>query len=376
MWTWKHPDWPNYSYDASIFTELVESFYLAAERLTGRIEGMSDANQTDTIVDLMLSEAITTNAIEGENLDRDSVRSSLLKLIGIESSSPTNPDDKASGAAALMVDVRRNWGQPLTHDLLGRWQTMACPATRTSLALRGAYRVDAMQIVSGPYGRVKVHYEAPPASTLPEEMDHFLNWYNQTNPSSQHDRGLPGPIRSAIAHLWFETIHPFDDGNGRVGRAIADHALSQALGRPTLACLASAINEDRKSYYAELERASKGNLNIDVYLAYFTKMINKAQEIAREEVDFVLNKARFYDAFSSKLNSRQERAIARVYAEGRKGFIGGLSSKKYAVITKCSSATATRDLTDLVEMGAAVAHGAGRSRRYELVTLEASTPIG
>jgi len=376
MWTWKHPDWPNYSYDASLFTERVESFYLAAERLTGRIEGMSGANQTDTIVDLMLSEAITTNAIEGENLDRDSVRSSLLKLIGIESSSPANPDDKASGAAALMVDVRRNWNQPLTHDLLGRWQTMACPATRTSLALRGTYRVDAMQIVSGPYGRVKVHYEAPPASALPEEMDRFLDWYNQTDPSSQHGQGLPGPIRSAIAHLWFETIHPFDDGNGRVGRAIADHALSQALGRPTLACLASAINEDRKSYYAELERASKGDLNIDAYLDYFTKTINKAQDIARAEVDFVLSKARFYDAFADKLNARHERAIARVYAEGRKGFTGGLSAKNYAVITKCSPATATRDLTDLVDMGAAIAHGAGRSRRYELVTLEASTPIG
>ncbi len=373
MWIWQHSDWPNFDYDASAFSERVEAFYRAAERLSGRIEGMASNYQSDAIVDLMLSEAITTSAIEGETLDRDSVRSSLLNLIGIEAASP-NSDEKAAGAAALMVDVREKWQKPLDHDLLGAWQTMACPEIRTSLALRGAYRGDVMQIVSGPIGNYRVHYEAPPAKAVQAEMDRFIDWYNHTDPLKSKGADLPGPIRAAIAHLWFECIHPFDDGNGRVGRAIADHALSQALGRPTIACLATAINEDRKTYYDELGRASRGDLSINLFIDYFTSIINCAQDIAREEVDFVLNKARFYEAFADKISDRQGKVIARMFAEGRQGFEGGMSTKKYMVITKCAQATAARDLAALKEMGAMVSCGQGRSTRYEIAFPELQRP--
>ncbi|MCU7937235.1 MAG: DUF4172 domain-containing protein [Candidatus Thiodiazotropha sp. (ex Dulcina madagascariensis)] len=168
-------------------------------------------------VDLMLSEAITTSAIEGETLDRDSVRSLLLHLIGVEAASPDS-DEKAVGAAALMVDVREKWQKPLDHDLLGGWQTMACPEIRTSLALRGMYRGDAMQIVSGAIGNYRLHYEAPPANAVHAEMTRFIDWYNQSNPLISNSSALPGPVRAAIAHLWFESIHPFKDGNGRAAR--------------------------------------------------------------------------------------------------------------------------------------------------------------
>jgi Fic family protein len=182
----------------------------------------------------------------------------------------------------LLVDVRKHWQTPLTHELLGKWQSMAVPEQRNTSLLRGAYRNDPspMQIVSGPYGREKVHYEAPPAAQVPDEMAKLVNWYHQTRPLGG-DKAIPGIARAGIAHLWFEVIHPFDDGNGRVGRAIADHALSQSLGYPTTACLATAIEADKNSYYRQLEQASRGSLAIDGWLDYFADTVIKAQAIAR-----------------------------------------------------------------------------------------------
>jgi Fic family protein len=285
---------------------------------------------------------------------------------------PDNADQKAAGAASLLVDVRRNWQTSLTHDLLGKWQSMAVPEQRRTTILRGAYRNDPspMQIVSGPYGREKIHYEAPPAIHVPDEMAKFLDWYNQTSPLVR-DKTLPGTVRAGIAHLWFEVIHPFDDGNGRVGRAIADHALSQSLGYPTTACLATAIEGDKKTYYLQLEKASRGNLNVNAWLDYFADKVIKAQEIAREEVDFVLAKTRFYETYGDQLNDRQARMVARVFAGGRKGFEGGITTRKYEAITKCPNRTASRDLSDLVAKGVIIPlPGGGRTTRYELTIVK------
>ena len=249
---------------------------------------------------------------------------------------------------------------------------MAVPEQRCSSILRGAYRNDPspMQIVSGPYGREKVHYESPPATQVPDEMARLTDWYNQTRPLSG-DKSIHGIARAGIAHLWFEVIHPFDDGNGQVGRAIADHALSQSLGYPTTACLATAIEGDKKSYYLQLEKASRGSLDVNTWLDYFADMVIKAQEIAREEVDFVLAKTRFYEAYGDQLNDRQARMVSRVFAEGRKGFKGGITTKKYAAITKCPNRTASRDLSDLVAKGIIFRlPGGGRTTRYELTIVE------
>jgi len=246
------------------------------------------------------------------------------------------------------------------------------PDQRYNLVMRGEYRNDpsAMQIVSGPYGRLTVHYEAPPAADVPDEMARFINWYNTSSPTPS-EQPLGALARAGMAHLWFEVIHPFDDGNGRVGRAIADHALSQSLGYPTTACLATAIACDRKSYYAALEHASCGKLDIDAWLDYFADRIIRAQEIAREEVDFVLGKARFYEAFADQLNPRQEQMVAWVFAQGRQGFEGGVTTKKYETITKCANRTASRDLSDLVAKGALTAlPGGGRTSRYALTKIE------
>ena len=373
-WIWQQPGWPDFRYDNRALNDRELEFRINSERLAGRFEALPMASQEDATIDLMLSEAIKTSAIEGEDLDRESVRSSLLSLITSDTL-PDNSDQKAAGAASLLVDVRKNWQISLTHDLLGKWQSMAVPEQRYTPILRGAYRNDPspMQIVSGPYGREKVHYEAPPATQVPDEMARLIDWYNQTIPLNK-DKKLPGIVRAGIAHLWFEVIHPFDDGNGRVGRAIADHALSKSLGYPTTACLATAIEGDKKTYYMQLEKASRGSLDVNTWLDYFADMVIKAQEIAREEVDFVLVKTRFYEAYGDQLNDRQTRMVFRVFAEGRKGFEGGITTKKYEAITKCPNRTASRDLSDLVAKGIIVPlPGGGRTTRYEL---NISEPVG
>jgi len=370
-WIWQQSDWPNFRYDKRALEERELQFRLNSERLAGSFDALPMASQKDAMIDLMLSEAIKTSAIEGEDLDRESVRLSLLSLITSDTLSD-NSDQKAAGAASLLVDVRKNWQTSLTHELLGKWQTMAVPEQRYTPVLRGAYRNDPspMQIVSGPYGREKVHYEAPPSAQVPEEMARFIDWYNTISPSKS-DRRMPGIARAGIAHLWFEVIHPFDDGNGRVGRAIADHALSQSLGYPTTACLATAIEGDKKSYYLQLEKASRGGLGVNIWLDYFADTIIKAQEIAREEVNFVLAKTRFYEAYGDQLNDRQARMVSRVFAEGRKGFEGGITTKKYEAITKCPNRTASRDLSDLVAKRILIPlPGGGRTTRYELTTVK------
>jgi Fic family protein len=372
-WIWQQPDWPDFRYDNRALNDRELEFRLNSERLAGSFDALPIASQEDATIDLMLSEAIKTSAIEGEDLDRESVRSSLLSLISSDTL-PDNSDQKAAGAALLLVDIRKNWQTPLTHDLLGKWQSMAVPEQRYTTILRGAYRNDPspMQIVSGPYGREKVHYEAPPATQVPDEMARLADWYNRTSPVSG-DKTIPGIARAGIAHLWFEVIHPFDDGNGRVGRAIADHALSQSLGYPTTACLATAIEADKKTYYLQLEKASRGNLHVNAWLDYFADRVIKAQKIAREEVDFVLAKTRFYEAYGDQLNDRQATMVSRVFAEGRKGFEGGITTKKYEVITKCPNRTASRDLSDLVAKGVIIPlPGGGRTTRYELTVAESA----
>ncbi|XOV90119.1 MAG: Fic family protein [Pseudomonadota bacterium] len=370
-WIWQQADWPVFRFDNRALSDRELEFRLNSERLAGSFDALPSASREDATVDLMLSEAIKTSAIEGENLDRASVRSSLLSLISSDTL-PDKSDLKAAGAALLLVDVRKNWQTPLTHELLGKWQSMAVPEQRYTFIQRGAYRNDPspMQIVSGPYGREKIHYQAPPATQVPDEMARLIDWYNQGSPLSK-DEPIPGIARAGIAHLWFEVIHPFDDGNGRVGRAIADHALSQSLGYPTTACLATAIEGNKKTYYLQLEKASRGSLNVDAWLDYFADTIIKAQEIAREEVDFVLAKTRFYEAYGGTLNDRQARMVSRVFAEGRKGFDGGITTKKYEAITGCPNRTASRDLSDLVAKGIIKPlPGGGRTSRYELTIVE------
>jgi Fic family protein len=266
----------------------------------------------------------------------------------------------------MMLDLYRNFIEPIDEATLFTWHTMLLEGNR-SIETIGAWRrhQDAMQIVSGPDYKRKVHFEAPPSKAVPAEMKAFFKWFNATAPKGKTP--LPAMVRAGIAHLYFESIHPFEDGNGRIGRAIAEKALAQSLGQPTLIALAYAIERKRKDYYAALERNNKDALEITDWLKYFARTVLEAQDITMRRVEFYLAKAKFYERFKDQLNARQDKVIARMFREGIDGFKGGLSAENYISITGTSRATATRDLQDLVEKRALTRTGSLRHTRYWLV---------
>jgi len=376
---WQHPDWPNFTYAGASIASALYSYAQEAGRIAGNVSELEPSLQSEAHIDLMVAEAIKSSAIEGERLDREDVRSSIKNHIGLSVPPTRVANPKAEGIAALMVSVRQSFQNPMDEATLFDWHSMVLPQGRDTLGRTfnvGAYRADAMEIVSGPIGYEQVHFTAPPAEQVPAEMRHFLDWYNRTSPyvvdSSAH---LPGPVRAAVAHLWLSSIHPFDDGNGRLCRALSEHALAQDLNRPPLLSLSSAIEADRKGYYRELHQASQCTLDISSWVEWFTIKVDQAQAQAVNQVEFVLGKSRFWNRFEGALNERQEKVVRKMFDAGVEGFKGGMSAKKYASITKCSKATATRDLTNLLHRGCfSKLPGVGRSTRYELATIEPVQP--
>ena len=263
-----------------------------------------------------------------------------------------------------MLAVRDEYASPLSDAMLFDWHlTLLAHDRRVML---GAWRTHAepMQVISGPIGKETVHFEAPPSEKMGEMMMSFINWFNATGP----DAKMPiqhAPIRSAIAHLYFETIHPFEDGNGRIGRAISEKALSQGLGRPVVLSLSRAIDGNKKAYYEALKTAQRTN-EITPWLIYFLDICLEAQSQAETQIRFTLEKARYFDRFKDNFNERQVMVLRRMMEDGPGTFEGGMSARKYVAITKTSKATATRDLSDLVEMQALIPSGGGRSVRYWL----------
>jgi Fic family protein len=266
------------------------------------------------------------------------------------------------GIARLIISLNQTFNNPITEQQLFDWHTMlfSDPNQRKGLEI-GHWRQDAepMQIVSGPLGHEVVHFEAPPSTQVPKDMAQFIEWFNSSRTQ------LSGIVRAAIAHLYFESIHPFEDGNGRIGRAIAEKALSQELGRPVLFSLSTAILANKKEYYSQLSKFSHYDLEITGWITYFANTVYQAQSIANNKIQFVFDKTKFWNRFQKLLNERQEKVIARMFEAGPTGFIGGINAAKYMSIAKCSKATATRDLAELVEYGCLIKlPGGGRSTRY------------
>jgi Fic family protein len=230
----------------------------------------------------------------------------------------------------------------------------------------GCWRTDSepMQIVSGHYGKWIIHYEAPPSKAVPKEMKRFVKWFNETAPGAAKEIKF-SPVRAAIAHLYFESIHPFEDGNGRIGRAIAEKALSQGFGYPVMLSLSQAMEANKKEYYAALNAASKSN-ELTAWIHYFVSVILNAQRDVESQINFIIKKTLFFDKFKDSLNARQLKVMKRMMQAGTKGFTGGMSAKKYMIIADTSKATATRDLQQLLAMQALKQIGSGRSVRYEL----------
>ena len=361
-WIWQRSDWPNFVFDEALHIAQTMSLLQQSSRIYGRLEALPAPYAAESIADTLISEAIKTSLIEGEHLDRASVRSSVKALVGItDASAPANLDPRAQGIATLLHEVMQQWSEPLTAKLLCEWQGMVVIPTHSNPVLSGMYRTSEEVIADSGYGG-KVVYEAVPGAAVETEMSRFIDWYNNSAAT---------PIKAAVAHLWFEAIHPFEDGNGRIGRAISDHAFSQSFGHPSITGISSAIAvsaASSKEYYSQLEAATTGDLHIDRWIGYFLALAKKALDHTQSILDFVVAKTRFYEKYSHVMNARQHQVIARMFKEGTDGFQGGISAKKYMKIVDCSKATATRDLQFLLENSAIrrIEDSAGPSTRYEI----------
>jgi len=375
IWNWEKPDWPHFSWKRDRLAKAEQQFLRETGRFVGTAKHLASEDFEQLTVKAMSTEAMTTSEIEGEILDRASVQSSIRRQLGLAPDTTANrrPKPAEKGIAEVMVALYRHFAEPLSNETLFAWHRMLV-ADRHDLTDIGRYRTgeDAMEIVSGAIYNPRVHFEAPPASALARQMKAFIKWYNRTAPGGRTP--LPSLTRAGIAHLYFVSIHPFEDGNGRIARALAEKALAQGLGQPTLIALASTILARRKAYYEILEAANKRN-EISAWLSWFAETAIEAQQRAIANVEFLIDKPRLLDRLRGQLNVRQEKAILRMLREGPEGFKGGLSAGNYAAITGSSPATTTRDLVDLVEKGALTRAGERRHARYYLA-LEKGPPLG
>jgi len=363
-YNWQQSDWTKFRYKITAIEHLLFDFAEKSGRISGFLKGLSEDAQTETIIDMMVSEAIKTSEIEGEYLSRKDVMSSIKKNLGLVKKIEQVKDKKAEGAAELIVDVRNSYTEALTEEKLFSWHRMLMKGSKGIQVGEWRSHQEPMQIVSGAMGKEKVHYEAPPSAKVQGEMTRFIAWFNDTAPNGKNEINKPA-VRSGIAHLYFESIHPFEDGNGRIGRAISEKALSQGVRRPVLLSLSKAIEANKKEYYEALQNAQKSN-EITDWISYFVNMIIDAQNQAEKQIEFTLKKTKFFDRFESQFNERQFKVIKRILAEGVKGFEGGMNAKKYVSITHTSKATATRDLQDLVEKNVFIPSGGGRSTSYTI----------
>ncbi len=360
-WNWQRPDWPRFSWDKTRLRKAEEHFLLGAGVFAGAVKHLAPIDRENLTVEAIGIEAVTTSEIEGEILDRASVQSSIRKQLGLDTGARrVRPAEQ--GIAEMMVDLYRTFAQPLSDDILFGWHRMLVKG-RADLKDIGCYHTgdEPMQVVSGALHAPKLHFEAPPSSRVPVEMATFVNWFNRTAPDGPEP--LPALTRAGIAHLYFESIHPFEDGNGRIGRAISEKALAQCLGYPTLTALAATILIRRRTYYDNLELANKSN-EITSWLAWFAGVALEAQKRTEARVEFLIDKTRLLDRMRGQLNERQLKALLRILREGPDGFKGGMSAGNYMTITGATPATATRDLADMVEKGALVRTGERRHARY------------
>ncbi len=357
-WIWEHKDWPYFSYDESRFSKYEIEFHRNAGLIIGSLSGISNDEIDDLRVTILSDEALDTSRIEGEILDRDSVQSSIRKNLGLQTDGRRAKPGEA-GISQMLVDLYKTYNDALSHDKLFAWHAMIANG-RTDLEVVGGYRrhADPMQIVSGHLYRPKVFYEAPPSNRIAEEMEAFIKWYNKAA-----EEGIPTIIHAGIAHLYFELIHPFEDGNGRVGRAIAEKSLAMAAKLPLLTSLSRVIEQDKKAYYQALEKANN-SLDINDWLEHFASKVLEAQKYVQGIITFVIAKAKFLQRFDPEVNERQKKVIMRLLKAGLDGFKGGLSAENYISITQTSRATATRDLQELVEMGALKKEGQLKYTRY------------
>ncbi len=357
-WNWELPDWPRFNYDPDRLSQLERQFLLGVGSAFAYLKTIDEQEYHRFIVEILSLEGLESSRIEGELLDRESLQQSIRQHFGL------SPDrsriDKESCMAQLLCNVYESFDKPLTHEMLWQWHAMLFKDS-SSLMDWGKYRThkEPMQIISNRKDVSQVFFEAPPSSRIFQDMTLFIDWFNSTNRS--------GPIlgRAAIAHVYFESIHPFEDGNGRIGRVLVEKILSQGVGRPVLIAVSKMLEKRKKEYYAALERCNR-TVEAQHWVEFFAEVILQAQEESMRLLSFLIEKSKMLNALFGQINPRQTKVLLRMFEEGPAGFAGGLSAENYIAITKTTRATATRDLTDLVEKGALVKTGELRHTRYRL----------
>lgn len=363
LYIWQQPDWPHWRFDAAALAEPLAQVHRAQGHLLGRMAELGLAQREQATLQVLTQEVIKTSEIEGERLDLEAVRSSIARRLGVDIGALAPGDRQVDGVVDMVLDATSRFDEPLTAERLFGWHAALFPTGYSGMTrIRiGAWRDDAtgpMQVVSGPVGRQKVHYEAPPAHTLAALTDTFLQWFN----ASATGDAL---IKAGLAHLWLVTLHPFDDGNGRISRAVGDMALARAEGtQQRFYSLSAQIQRERKDYYDQLEATQKGLLDVTPWLAWFLGCLLRAVQGAEDTLANVLGKAQFWQRWAgTPMNERQIKLINRLLD----GFEGKLTTAKWAAIARCSTDTALRDISDLLARGVLrKLEGGGRSTGYEL----------
>ena len=361
---WQQNDWPHWTYDHWRLAPLLAQVHLAQGHLLGRMHDLGFDLRDQATLRILTEDVLKTSEIEGEKLNPDSVRSSIARRLGVDIGALAPVDRHVDGMVAMVLDATQGYHVSLTPERLFGWHAAMFPTGYSGLSkIRvGQWRDDAqgpMQVVSGPMHRQKVHYEAPPAHRLEAEMGDFLNWFNVDN---QDDP----VVKAGLAHLWFVTVHPFEDGNGRIARAVGDMALSRAEKSPQrFYSLSAQIQRERKDYYERLEATQKGDLDVTDWLEWFLTCLLRAIQGAEETLAQVLAKARFWQHWAgTPLNDRQIKLLNKLLD----GFEGKLTSSKWAAVARCSQDTALRDITELLERGVLKkSEASGRSTSYELM---------
>ncbi|MBR9972688.1 Fic family protein [Magnetospirillum sp. J10] len=345
VWIWREENWPNLTWDAAQLLDPMVEAARCQGLLLGRVERLGFDLRCEAELKTSVEDVIQTSAIEGEKVDHDSVRSSLARRLGLPDGGLPPADRKVEGLVEITLDATRNYSAPLTQERLFGWHAALFPTGYSGLRpiTLASWRTDAhgpMQVVSGPLGRERIHYEAPPAILVPTEMERFLDWFNG-------DDGPDSVMKSGLAHLWFVTIHPFDDGNGRIARTIADLALAKAerTGQRFYS-MSSQIMRERDVYYQMLEKTQRGDIDVTRWLSWFVGCYTRAIQRAETMIADVLIKAEFWQSFAHEpLSERQKKVLNRFLD----GFEGSLTAKKWAALAKCSIDTAQRDINDLLE---------------------------
>lgn len=363
QYVWQQNDWPAWRFDSASLAPALAAVHRAQGHLLGRMAEFGIAERDEASVRTFTSDVLKTSEIEGERLNPESVRSSVARRLGVDVGALAAVDRSVEGVVDMVLDATRNYSAPLSRERLYAWHAALFPTGRSGLhAIQvGTWRDDRagpMQVVSGGYGRERVHYEAPPAAQVESDMEAFLQWFNNASTDD-------AVLRAGLAHLWFVTIHPFDDGNGRIARAVGDMALARAEQTPQrYYSLSAQIQKDRKTYYDLLERTQQGSMDVTDWLQWFLSCLLNALKQAESVLDEVLAKARFWQRWAGvALNQRQIKLLNLLLD----GFEGKLTSGKWAKLAKCSPDTALRDISALVNLGTLIKSDAGgRSTSYVL----------